>query len=71
MSWRDAVSSESLIAIAYRSFAAGLTLDDVATLVQFLQLNQLTELDEDGGGRRTAARSSAGRHGVLMTLMHN
>ena len=69
--WRDAGTIDALIADCYRSYGAVLKADDIATLTEFLQSNELTELDEGGSWCRTEARSRAHRKSLITLLMHN
>jgi putative peptide zinc metalloprotease protein len=71
MAWKGMRSPAELLETLRRDYAASLAPEQLAELVQFLQTHQLTETDETGGWARYNAKAQAGRHSLLMSVVHN
>ena len=69
--WHEAANAEDVLAHLQADYGLAFSMDQLVELVQFAQGHLLTELDEEGGWRRYGARAKAGRHGLLMLIVHN
>jgi putative peptide zinc metalloprotease protein len=69
--WRDCGTVEALTARVQAAYAAAITDESVAALGQFLQSNQLIELDQAGAWRQMAGKALATKPKRLMWLAHN
>jgi putative peptide zinc metalloprotease protein len=69
--WPDVASAQALSDAVQQRFNLTFGLDDIAALAQFLQLNRLTVDGPRQGWRDLSAASTASKHGVVMTLVHN
>jgi putative peptide zinc metalloprotease protein len=71
LAWRDTESSRDIIERVSAEGPAPVTHDDVAEVIKFAALNQLTRFDPEGGWQRYATLKAASKHGWLKTIAHN
>jgi putative peptide zinc metalloprotease protein len=69
--WADVASAQALSDAVQQRFNIAFDLEDIAALARFLQANRLTVDGPSQGWRDLSAASTASKHGIVMTMVHN
>lgn len=69
--WEEGGSVDGLKAKISNTYGAKVEDEAIAGVADFAFTNQLTQTDQAGGWQRYSTLNAAGRHGVMMTLVHS